>query len=106
MGSVKLYVGNLSFKANEQQLTELFSKAGTVMSAKIITDKNSGRSKGFAFVEMVTAEEADKAIEMYNGYSYLERPLVVNKAKPQERKPFGGNRRSRHPGGDRQDHNE
>ncbi len=99
MSSVKLYVGNLSFKASEQQLNELFSKAGTVTSAKIITDKNSGKSKGFAFVEMETEEGAAKAKEMYNNYSYLERPLIVNDAKPQEKKPFGygNNRRQRTP---------
>ncbi len=88
MRSVKLYVGNLSFKANEQQLTELFSQAGTVTSAKIITDKNTGRSKGFAFVEMGSEEEANKAKEMYNNYSYMDRPLIVNDARPQEKKPF------------------
>jgi RNA recognition motif-containing protein len=97
MSSVKLYVGNLSFKANEQELSELFSQAGTVTSCKIITDKNSGRSKGFAFVEMGSEEDANKAKEMYNNFSYLERPLIVNDAKPQEKKTFGGgnNRRPR-----------
>ena len=97
MSSVKLYVGNLSFKASEQQLTELFSQAGTVTSAKIITDKNSGKSKGFAFVEMETTEGATKAKEMYHNYSFLDRPLIVNDAKPQEKKPFGhgDNRRQR-----------
>lgn len=90
MSSSKLYVGNLSYKADEQGLTELFSQAGNVTSAKIIVDKLSGRSKGFGFVEMETVEEAEKAIEMYNNFSYLERPLVVNIAKPQEKRSFGG----------------
>ena len=82
MSSVKLYVGNLSFKASEQQLTELFSQAGTVTSAKIITDKNSGKSKGFGFVEMTTPEELDAAIEMFNKFEFMGRPLTVNYAKP------------------------
>lgn len=89
MSSTKLYVGNLSYKASEEGLTELFSQAGSVTSAKIIVDKLSGRSKGFGFVEMATPEEADKAKEMFNNYSFLERPLVVNEAKPQEKKSFG-----------------
>jgi RNA recognition motif-containing protein len=88
----KLYVGNLSYKANEESLTELFSQAGTVTSAKIIVDKLSGRSKGFAFVEMGSTEEADKAKEMFNNYSYMDRPLVVNDARPQEKKGVGGSR--------------
>ncbi len=88
----KLYVGNLSYKANEESLTELFSQAGTVTSAKIIVDKLSGRSKGFAFVEMGSTEEADKAKEMFNNYSYMDRPLVVNDARPQEKKSVGGSR--------------
>jgi RNA recognition motif-containing protein len=96
MSSVKLYVGNLSFKASEQELTELFSQAGAVTSATIITDKNSGRSKGFAFVEMSSEEDANKAKEMFNSFSYLERPLIVSDAKPQEKKTFG-DRNSRRP---------
>lgn len=95
MSSVKLYVGNLSFKASEQELTELFSQAGTVTSAKIITDKNSGRSKGFAFVEMSSEEEANKAKEMYHNYSWMDRPLIVNEARPLEKKPFTPGNRSR-----------
>jgi len=89
VNSNKLYVGNLSYKSDEQSLTDLFSQAGTVTSAKIITDKMSGRSKGFGFVEMATEEEAAKAIEMFNNYSLMERNLTVNIAKPQEKKSFG-----------------
>jgi RNA recognition motif-containing protein len=89
MNTSKLYVGNLSYKADEQSLTELFSQAGSVTSAKIIVDKMSGRSKGFGFVEMATTEEAEKAVEMYNNFSYQERQLVVNEAKPQEKRSFG-----------------
>ena len=88
----KLYVGNLSYRTDEQALTDLFSQAGNVTSAKIIVDKMSGRSKGFGFVEMSTEEEATKAIEMFNNYSLLERNLTVNVAKPMEKKSFGGGR--------------
>jgi len=96
MNSSKLYVGNLSYKVDEQSLNELFSQAGSVTSAKIITDKLSGRSKGFGFVEMATTEEAEKAIQMFNNYSHMERQLVVNEAKPQEKKSFGQRERSRY----------
>ncbi len=89
MNTSKLYVGNLSYKADEQTLTELFSQAGSVTSAKIIVDKMSGRSKGFGFVEMATTEEAEKAVEMFNNFSYMERQIVVNEAKPQEKRSFG-----------------
>ncbi len=90
MNANKLYVGNLSYKTDEQGLTDLFSQAGTVTSAKIITDKMSGRSKGFGFVEMSNDDEASKAIEMFNNYSWMERNLTVNIAKPMEKKSFGG----------------
>ncbi len=90
--STKLYVGNLSYKTNEQALEELFAQAGSVVSAKIIVDKMSGRSKGFAFVEMGSQEEADKAKEMFHNYSFMERNLIVNEAKPQEKRSFGSNR--------------
>jgi cold-inducible RNA-binding protein len=92
MSSSKLYVGNLSYKTTEDGLSELFSQAGTVTSAKIITERDSGRSKGFGFIEMSTVEEAVKATEMFNNYSYLERNLTVNEAKPQEKKSFGDKR--------------
>lgn len=90
MNSNKLYVGNLSYRADDDGLTQLFSQAGSVTSAKIIVDKLSGKSKGFGFVEMATAEEAEKAKEMFHNYSFMERPLIVNEAKPMEKKPFGG----------------
>ncbi len=92
MNSSKLYVGNLSYQTTEEGLSELFSQAGTVTSAKIITERDSGRSKGFGFVEMATIEEAQKATEMFNNYSFLDRNLTVNEAKPLEKKPFGGKR--------------
>ncbi|MBX7152381.1 RNA-binding protein [bacterium] len=86
MDSKKLYVGNLSYSCDEQSLTDLFGQAGSVVSAKIITDKMSGRSKGFGFVEMATDEDAKKAIEMYNNFNFQNRNLVVNVAKPQEKR--------------------
>jgi RNA recognition motif-containing protein len=80
----KLFVGNLSYDTNEEALKELFSQAGTVESASIITDRNSGRSKGFGFVEMSSGEEAEKAIEMLNGKDFEGRGLTVNKARPRK----------------------
>ncbi|MBX7152453.1 RNA-binding protein [bacterium] len=93
MNTSKLYVGNLSYKADEQSLADLFRQAGTVNSAKIIVDKISGRSKGFGFVEMSNLDEATKAIQMFNNFSYMERNLVVNEAKPQEKRSFGDRNR-------------
>ena len=78
----KLYVGNLPFSATEQVLSETFAECGTVQSAKIITDRDSGRSKGFGFVEMSTDAEAQSAIEKYNGADWEGRPMTVNEAKP------------------------
>lgn len=89
MNSNKLYVGNLSYNTDDQALTDLFSQAGTVTSAKVIMDKMSGRSKGFGFIEMGTEDEATKAIQMFNNYSLMERNLTVNVAKPMEKKSFG-----------------
>jgi len=78
----KLFVGNLSYDTNEDALKELFAEAGTVESAVIITDKMSGRSKGFGFVEMSSDEESEKAIEMFNGKEIDGRSLTVNEARP------------------------
>lgn len=86
--SKKLYVGNLSFDTMENELEELFSGAGTVESANIITDRDTGRSRGFGFVEMSTTEEANNAIAEFNGTEFGGRDLVVNEAKP--RVPRGG----------------
>jgi len=83
----KLYVGNLPYDATEDALKEAFSGAGTVESAMIIKDKMSGRSKGFGFVEMSTDEEAQKAIEMWNGKDFNGRALTVNEARPMEERP-------------------
>lgn len=91
--ALKLYVGSLPYSTTQEQLQELFSRVGTVTSAAVITDKFSGRSKGFGFVEMSSDEEAKKAIETFDGYEMEGRRLVVNEARPMtERKPrsFGG----------------
>ncbi|TKJ30846.1 RNA-binding protein [bacterium (candidate division B38) B3_B38] len=79
----KLYVGNLAYTVTEEELKELFEQAGKVELVKMITDTMTGRSKGFAFVEMMEEEEARKAKEMFNGYTFKERKLVVDDARPQ-----------------------
>ncbi len=94
----KLYVGNLSYNVNDDSLKDLFTKAGNVQSAMVITDKMSGRSKGFGFVEMSSDDEAKAAIEMYNGQEVDGRKLTVNEARPKEERPrgsFGGGQRDR-----------
>ena len=85
----KLYVGNLPFSATDQSISDLFSTAGTVTSAKIITDLDSGRIKGFGFVEMSTSEEAQTAISKFNGVDNGGRPMTVSEAKPQEPRDRG-----------------
>jgi len=90
MGS-KLYVGNLPFNTTEQSLSDLFADHGAVTSARIITDRETGRSKGFGFVEMSNGDEAQSAIETLNGQEFQGRKLVVNEARPQEpRAPRSG----------------
>ncbi|MDZ7587011.1 MAG: RNA-binding protein [Patescibacteria group bacterium] len=89
----KLYVGNLSYDVTGDQLGELFAQAGQVASAIVISDRNTGRSKGFGFVEMSSDEEAKKAIEMFNDQDFQGRKLRVNEARPQEpRQNFGPRR--------------
>jgi len=83
--SKKLYVGGLPYETTEDALKNLFSEAGTVDSATIITDKISGRSKGFGFVEMSSEKEAEKAIEMFNGKDFEGRTLVVDEARPMKK---------------------
>jgi RNA recognition motif-containing protein len=78
----KLYVGNLPYTVSEQALADTFAECGTVESAKIITDRDSGRSKGFAFVEMSTDDEAQQAITKYNGAEWEGRAMTVSEAKP------------------------
>lgn len=92
----KLYVGNLSYNTSEADLQTMFEQAGTVKSAQIIKDRDSGRSKGFGFVEMGSQEEAEKAISMLNGKEVEGRALTVNIARPrEERGPGGDDRRGR-----------
>jgi RNA recognition motif-containing protein len=90
----KLYVGNLPYSATEQVLIDTFSQCGVVESAKIIVDRETGRSKGFGFVEMATDDEAAEAIKAFHGADYNGRSLTVNEARPQapreERGGFGG----------------
>lgn len=89
----RLFVAGLPFETTEAELRTLFSQAGVVVSATIIIDKFSGRSKGFGFVEMETAEEASKAITTLNESEFGGRRLVVAEAKPQEKREFSGNDR-------------
>lgn len=86
----KLYVGNLPFSATDQILIDTFSQCGKVESAKIIMDRDSGRSKGFGFVEMSTEAEAQDAINKFNGADYDGRPMTVNEAKPMQPRDGGG----------------
>lgn len=86
----RLYVGNLPYTTNESELKDMFAPAGTVSSATVITDKFSGRSKGFGFVEMSSDAEADAAIEKLNGMDIGGRKLTVNEARPREEGGGGG----------------
>ena len=88
--STKLYVGNLSFNVSSDDLQEHFAQAGTVESAKVIEDRDTGRSRGFGFVEMSSSEEAMAAIEQFNGQDLDGRSLVVNEARPREEGGGGG----------------
>lgn len=82
--ATKLYVGNIPYGITNEQLSEIFSQAGSVVSATIITDRTSGRSKGFGFVEMETPEAAEQAIKLFHGKPYEGRNLVVNEARPRQ----------------------
>ncbi len=86
----KLYVGNLSFRTTSEELKDAFGSVGTVESASVIEDRDTGRSRGFAFVEMATPEEAAAAIEQFNGKDFGGRNLTVNEAKPREDRGRGG----------------
>ena len=90
--SNKLYVGNLAFQTTSEELQQLFAQAGTVESASVVEDRMTGRSRGFAFVEMSTKEEASAAIEQFNGKEVGGRALKVNEAKPRENRGGGGGR--------------
>ncbi|HTM08371.1 MAG TPA: RNA-binding protein [Verrucomicrobiae bacterium] len=86
----KLYVGGLPYSVTEGRLEEIFTEYGSVTSARVISDKFTGQSRGFGFVEMNSSEEAQKAIDALNGSQLDGRTLVVNEARPQERRPGGG----------------
>lgn len=88
--ATKLFVGNLSFNTTEGDVLDLFKQAGTVTSCDLIMDKFTGKSRGFAFVEMGSQEEANKAIAEFNGKDLGGRALTVNEAKPREDRPRGG----------------
>ncbi|HEX9741374.1 MAG TPA: RNA-binding protein [Nitrospiraceae bacterium] len=98
MGS-KIYVGGLPYAATEQQLSDLFAQHGAVESARVITDKFTGQSRGFGFVEMTTGEDAQKAIAALNGTQMDGRTLTVNEAKPMEPRSGGGGGRGGFGGG-------
>jgi len=87
---LKLYVGNLSYTTTEDDLRTLFAQSGTVTSVALIKDRDTGRSKGFAFVEMESQSDAQKAISMFNAYKMGDRELVVNMARPREERTGGG----------------
>lgn len=107
--AAKLFVGSLSYNVTDQMLSDAFAQAGTVVSAKVIMDRMTGRSKGFGFVEMSSDEEAKKAMEMWNGKELDGRTLIVNEARPMEPRTGGGGGRGGygggggHRGGDRRD---
>src|SRR5258705_11026622 len=88
--STKLYVGNLDFQTTSQELQELFTQAGTVESAAVVEDRDTGRSRGFGFVEMSTKEEGTAAIDQFNGKEVNGRALNVNEARPRENRAGGG----------------
>jgi RNA recognition motif-containing protein len=88
--ATKLYVGNLAYTTTEEDLRTLFAQAGDVASVALIKDRDTGRSKGFAFVEMNTQQEAESAIKMFNGTRVSDRELTVNIARPREERPGGG----------------
>lgn len=96
----KLYVGSLSYSTTDDTLKQYFAQAGTVATASVIMDRMSGRSKGFGFVEMSTDEEANAAIEMFDGKEFEGRTIIVNEARPKEDRPrTGGFRRGGSTGG-------
>ncbi len=101
----KLYVGNLPYSATEEELSALFGQAGTVTSVAIIKDRETGRSKGFAFIEMSSSDEANKAINMLTGHMLGGRDLRVSIARPREEGGGGGGYGNRGGGGNRGGYN-
>jgi len=98
---MKLYVGNLAFQTSSEDLQQLFAQAGTVESASVVEDRDTGRSRGFGFVEMASKEEGEAAIAQFNGKEFNGRNLNVNEAKPRENRGFGGGNRGGGNGGNR-----
>ena len=101
--NTRLYVGNLPYTVDEEQLRELFSQVGEVADVAVIMDRETGRSKGFGFVTMVSSDDIERAISQFNGYSLNNRSLTVNEARPREDRPGaprggsgGPNRRPRY----------
>ena len=88
--SNKLYVGNLSFRVTSEELQDHFGSAGTVESANVVMDRETGRSRGFGFVEMADEDSANTAIAQFNGQEFDGRNIVVNEARPREDRGFGG----------------
>lgn len=88
--SAKLFVGNLTFTATENDLQDHFAQAGAVLSVNIMQDRTTGRSRGFAFIEMGSKEDIEKAIAMFHEKDFQGRPLTVNEARPREERPPGG----------------
>ena len=86
----KLYVGNLPYQTSQDQIRELFTQAGEVAEVTVITDRETGRPKGFGFVEMATEDGGREAIKRFNGYALGERNLTVSEARPREERPRGG----------------
>ena len=99
MSNTKLFVGNLSFNTTENDLQDAFAAHGTVVEANLMMDRTTGRPRGFGFVTMSTADEAQKAIDALNGASVDGRNLTVNIAKPREERPGGGGGRREYSGG-------
>ena len=97
----KLYIGNLAFSTTDDELKGLFAEAGTVTSVEVIKDRFTGSSKGFAFIEMSNQAEAEKAINLFNGYGLGERAIKVSPAKPREESGSGGFGGPRRDGGNR-----
>ncbi|HXF43290.1 MAG TPA: RNA-binding protein [Pyrinomonadaceae bacterium] len=100
---MKIYIGNLSFSTNTGELEELFSGYGTVESATIVEDRDTGRSRGFGFVEMPSNEEAQRAIGALDGSEFGGRQIKVNEARPREDRGFQNNHRGGRGGGNRRD---
>ena len=88
--SMKLYVGNLAYQTSSDDLQQLFAQAGTVETAAVVEDRETGRSRGFGFVEMSSTEEGNAAIQQFNGHEIGGRALNVNEAKPRENRNGGG----------------